>query len=82
MNSLDLESHLRKVVAAQLVVDEDRVVPGARFVDDLNAESLDLAQLVMALEEEFGVEFSSEDFDQIVTVGDALAFLQMRLQTT
>src|SRR5215216_6406184 len=68
---------LKKIVVEQLGVDEDEVKPEASFVDDLNADSLDLVELIMSLEEEFGaddnpVEISDEDAEKIVTVQDAV----------
>ncbi len=69
------------IVADKLDVDEDAVVPGASFVDDLNADSLDLAELIMAFEEEFSteetkVEISDEDAGQIITLQDAIDYLK------
>ena len=65
----------------QLGVDEDQVVPAASFVDDLNADSLDLVELIMSLEEEFtqegkALEISDEDAEKIVTVQDAIDYLK------
>lgn len=74
----DLEVRLRKVIVDQLGVDEDKVVPTASFADDLNADSLDLVELIMSLEEEFGVEIPDEDAEKIATVGDALGYLNER----
>ncbi len=72
---------VRKIVVDQLGVDEDQVVPAASFVDDLNADSLDLVELIMSLEEEFtqegkALEISDEDAEKIVTVQDAIDFLK------
>ena len=64
---------LKKIVVEQLGVDEDEVKPEASFVDDLNADSLDLVELIMSLEEEFGTEISDEDAEKIRTVQDAVA---------
>ena len=71
---------VRKIVVDQLGVDEDQVLPAASFVDDLNADSLDLVELIMSLEEEFtqegkALEISDEDAEKIVTVQDAVDFL-------
>lgn len=64
------------VVSEQLGVDLEKVTADAEFVQDLNADSLDLVELIMQLEEEFGVEISDEQAESIVTVGDALEFIQ------
>ena len=66
---------LSKIVVEQLGVDEADVKPAASFVDDLNADSLDLVELVMSLEEEFGTEISDEDAEKIRTVQDAVDFV-------
>lgn len=72
---------VRKLIVEQLGVDEDQVVPSASFVDDLNADSLDLVELIMSMEEEFSkdaksVEISDEDAEKIVTVQDAIDYLK------
>jgi len=74
---------VRKIVVDQLGVEEDEVVPTASFVDDLNADSLDLVELIMSLEEEFTsdattVEISDEDAEKIVTVQDAVDYIKDR----
>jgi acyl carrier protein len=74
---------VRKIVVEQLGVDEEEVVPSASFVDDLNADSLDLVELIMSLEEEFSaenqaVEISDEDAEKIVTVQDAVDYIKDR----
>ncbi len=73
-----MEERLQKLIAEQLGVDENRVVPTASFADDLEADSLDLVELIMSLEEEFGVEIPDEDAEKIATVGDAMQYLQDR----
>ena len=72
---------VRKIIVDQLGVEEDQVVPVASFVDDLNADSLDLVELIMSLEEEFSsegkpLEISDEDAEKIVTVQDAIDYLK------
>jgi len=69
---------LKKIVIEQLGVDEEQVTPEASFVDDLNADSLDLVELIMSLEEEFGTEISDEDAERIRTVGDAVEYIDER----
>jgi acyl carrier protein len=70
------EDRLKKIIADQLSVNEDDVVPEASFIEDLNADSLDLVELIMSLEEEFGVKISDEDAAKIQTVQDAMDYLQ------
>ena len=74
----DTYERLKKIVVEQLGVEEDQVTPEANFVDDLNADSLDLVELIMSLEEEFGTEISDEDAERIRTVGDAVEYIDER----
>ena len=67
---------LKKIVVEQLGVDEEDVKPESSFVDDLNADSLDLVELIMSLEEEFGAEISDEDAENIRTVQDAVDYIE------
>ncbi len=76
----NLEDRLKKMIADQLGVDEPQVIPSASFADDLNADSLDLVELIMSIEEEFGVEIPDEDAEKITTVGDALTYLNEHAQ--
>ena len=69
---------LQKIVIEQLGVEESEVTPEASFVDDLNADSLDLVELIMSLEEEFGTEISDEDAETIRTVQDAADYIDER----
>ncbi len=71
---------LKKIVVEQLGVDEEEVKPESSFVDDLNADSLDLVELIMSLEEEFGAEISDEDAERIRTVQDAVDYIEERSQ--
>ncbi|MCL2340706.1 MAG: acyl carrier protein [Proteobacteria bacterium] len=63
------------IIVEQLSVDRDKVVPGASFIDDLGADSLDLVELIMAMEEEFDVEIPDEEAEKIVTVQNAIDFV-------
>jgi acyl carrier protein len=69
------EERLRKMIADQLGVPEEDVVPDASFIDDLNADSLEMVDLIISLEEEFGIQVSDEDAEKIKTVQDALDYL-------
>ena len=71
---------IKKIIVEQLGVDEAEVVPTASFVEDLNADSLDLVELIMSLEEEFGLEISDEDAEKIVTVQDAIDYINEHVE--
>ncbi|MEM6280840.1 MAG: acyl carrier protein [Chloroflexota bacterium] len=74
----NIQGRITDIVVELLGVDADRVVPDARFREDLEADSLDLVELIMAFEEEFGGEISDEDAQQINTVGDAIGYIENR----
>ena len=74
-----VEEKVRHIIVEQLGVDEDEVKPASSFVDDLGADSLDVVELVMAFEEEFGVEIPEESAEKIATVKDAIDFLTQRV---
>lgn len=71
----DTAERVKKIVVKHLNVDEDKVVESASFIDDLGADSLDTVELVMAFEEEFGIEIPDEAAETILTVGDAVKFI-------
>ena len=71
-----VDEGVKKIIGEQLGVEEDEVTPEASFVEDLGADSLDTVELVMALEEEFGIEIPDEDADKILTVGKALDYIK------
>ncbi len=71
---------LEKIIVEQLGVDEEEVTPEASFVEDLNADSLDLVELIMSLEEEFGMEISDEDAERIQKVSDAVEYIEEHQQ--
>ena len=73
--AVDTLSRVKKIIAEQLGVDEAEVVPTASFVEDLNADSLDLVELIMSLEEEFGMEISDEEAENIKSVQDAVEYI-------
>ena len=72
----DVADRVRKIVVEHLNVDAEKVVEKASFIDDLGADSLDQVELVMAFEEEFGVEIPDDAAETILTVGDAIGFLE------
>jgi acyl carrier protein len=72
---MSVEEKVKKIIAEKLSVDIAEVVPEASFVDDLGADSLDLVELIMAMEEEFDTEISDEDAEQITTVKDAIDYI-------
>jgi len=73
---MSIEQRVKEIIVEQLGVNEAEVKPEAKFVDDLGADSLDLVELVMALEEEYNMEISDEDAEKILTVGDAIAYIK------
>jgi acyl carrier protein len=72
----DIAERVKKIVIEHLGVDADKVIDSASFIDDLGADSLDTVELVMAFEEEFGVEIPDDAAETILTVGDAVGFLE------
>jgi len=72
----DISSTVKKMVVDHLGVDESKVTDEANFIDDLGADSLDTVELVMAFEEEFGSEISDTEAEKILTVGDAIKFIE------
>jgi acyl carrier protein len=75
----DIAERVKKIVIDHLGVDAEKVSEGASFIDDLGADSLDLVELVMAFEEEFGIEIPDDVQEQIGTVGDAVRFIKERV---
>jgi acyl carrier protein len=73
--AVDTLARVKKIIAEQLGVDESEVVPTASFVEDLNADSLDLVELIMSLEEAFGMEISDEEAENIKSVQDAVEYI-------
>ena len=70
-----VQDKITEIIVEQLGVKREEVTPEASFVDDLGADSLDTVELVMALEEEFGIEIPDEDAEKIQTVGDAIKYI-------
>lgn len=75
---MSVENKVRKIIIDQLDVTEDEVTPQASFVDDLGADSLDTVEMVMAFEEEFGIEIPDEDAEKIKTVQDAIEYINKK----
>ncbi len=73
---MDFEAKVKEIIVEQLGVDAEKVTMDASFVDDLGADSLDTVELIMALEEEFGIEIPDDAAEKIATVGDAVEYLK------
>ena len=72
---MSVEERVKKIIAEKLSVDLEEVVPEASFVDDLGADSLDLVELIMSMEEEFDTDISDEDAEQLITVKNAIDYI-------
>ncbi len=72
---MEILEKVKKIVADQLGVDEEKITPQSSFTDDLGADSLDLVELIMALEEEFGISISDEEAQKIRTIGEAVDYI-------
>ena len=77
--ALSVEERVKKIVGGQLGVDEEEITPNASFVDDLGADSLDTVELVMAFEEEFGIEIPDDDAEKIITVQNSVDYIKERM---
>ena len=80
MGEQELFEKIQEIIVEQLGVDEDKVTMEARFREDLEADSLDLVELIMEFEDVFGGEISDEEAQQIRTVGEAVTYLQQRME--
>lgn len=76
MSEKTIEQRIKDIVVEQLGVKADQVVPEAKFIEDLGADSLDTVELVMALEEEFGAEIPDEQAEKLQTVGDVVKYVE------
>jgi acyl carrier protein len=79
MHMATTEDRVKNIVVDLLGVDKDRVISAARFREDLEADSLDLVELIMAFEEEFGGEITDEDAQKITTVGEAVTYIHTHM---
>lgn len=77
-DTVAVEEKVKKIIVEQLGVEESQVSPEAKFIEDLGADSLDTVELVMALEEEFGLEIPDEEAEKILTVGAAIQYIKDR----
>jgi acyl carrier protein len=73
---MDIEAKVKEIIVNELGVEPEKVTSDASFVEDLGADSLDTVELVMAFEEEFGIEIPDEEAEQLQTVGDAVRYVQ------
>ena len=78
---MSVEERVKSIIVEQLGVDADEVTPEASFVEDLGADSLDTVELIMAFEEEFGVEISDDEAEKIRKVKDAVDYIEKRAKT-
>jgi acyl carrier protein len=76
----DLEQRVSNIIVEQLGATREEILPEASFIDDLGADSLDIVELVMAMEETFDIEIPDEDAEKIQTIGDAIAYVKERLE--
>jgi acyl carrier protein len=77
---MTIEERVKKVIEEQLSVNQDQITKDASFIDDLGADSLDTVELVMALEEEFGVEIPDEEAEKITKVGEAIDYIAAHVE--
>jgi acyl carrier protein len=77
---MDLDERITEIIVAQLGTTAAEIVPEASFIDDLGADSLDIVELVMAMEEAFDIEISDDDAEKLQTIGDAVGYLKARLE--
>ncbi|MEZ5300163.1 MAG: acyl carrier protein [Verrucomicrobiales bacterium] len=76
MSDESIEAKVKSIIVEQLSVTEDQVVPEAKFIEDLGADSLDTVEIVMAFEDAFGIQVSDEDSEKLQTVGDVITYVK------
>ena len=79
MKMEEVQSKLKEIVMDRLNAEEDQIKPEASFVEDLGADSLDIVELIMGIEEEFDIEIHDEDAEKLTTVGEAMAYVKTKL---
>ena len=77
----DVAERIKEIIKEQLMVETDEVTETASFVDDLGADSLDTVEMIMEIEDEFGIEIPDEDAEKIATVGDAIEYVKKKVET-
>lgn len=77
---MSVEDKVKDIISEQLGVKKEEIKPESSFIDDLGADSLDTVEVVMALEEEFGIEIPDEDAEKITTVGEAIKYIDEKLE--
>ncbi|MBN2178564.1 MAG: acyl carrier protein [Deltaproteobacteria bacterium] len=80
MSNIDIEAKVKVTIMDQLNITEEEYIPEASFIDDLGADSLDIVELLMALEDEFGIEIPDEDLIKIATIKDAIDYIKQRVE--
>ena len=78
MSEKSIEQKVKDIIVEQLSVNAEQVTPEAKFIEDLGADSLDIVELVMAFEEEFGVEVPDSDAEKLLTVGDVVKYIEAK----
>ena len=78
---MSVDEKVKDIIAEQLGVKKDEIKPESSFIDDLGADSLDTVEVVMALEEEFGIEIPDEDAEKITTVGEATKYIEEKVKS-
>jgi len=79
--SMAMDERIARIIVDQLGVSQEEITPDASFIDDLGADSLDIVELVMAMEEEFDIEIPDDEAEKIQTIGDALSYVSERVKT-
>jgi acyl carrier protein len=77
---MGLEDRVSAIIVEQLGVTKEELAPGASFIDDLGADSLDIVELVMAMEEEFDIEIPDDDAEKIQTIGDVISYVKDKIE--
>jgi acyl carrier protein len=76
----DIAERVKQIIAEQLMVEEDEITEDASFIDDLGADSLDTVEMIMEIEDEFGIEIPDEDAEKLQTVGDAIEYVRRKVE--